>query len=197
MVKLNKIYTRTGDDGTTGLGTGERRLKCDARVEAFGTVDEANAAIGLAVTHLEGVESAAVAKVRDMLLRIQNDLFDLGADLCIPDTGEDMGFVPLRMVPAQVSRIEAEIDELNGELQPLNSFILPGGSPAAAALHMARTIIRRAERHMVALSKVDGEKVGEPAMHYANRVSDFLFVAARYLNAQDGGDILWVAGKNR
>lgn len=197
MVKLNKIYTRTGDDGSTGLGTGERRLKCDARVEAFGTVDEANAAIGLALTHMAGDENPAIVRLCDILLKLQNDLFDLGADLCVPDTGEDLGYEPLRIIASQVSRVEAEIDELNASLSPLNSFILPGGSPAASALHMARTIIRRAERHMVALTRLEGEHVGDPAMKFVNRVSDLLFVAARYVNAQGAGDVLWVAGKNR
>ncbi len=155
MVKLNKIYTRTGDDGTTGLGSGERRLKSDPRVEAYGTVDEANACIGLARLHT----AASHPELDAMLGRIQNDLFDLGADLCVPDTGRKLEYVPLRIIAAQTARIEADIDRLNKELQPLKSFILPGGTPAAAALHLARTVTRRAERMMVALAEPPGEPV--------------------------------------
>jgi cob(I)alamin adenosyltransferase len=193
MVVLNRIYTRTGDDGTTGLGTGERRNKFDLRVEAYGTVDEANAAIGVA-----RLETAGSHEIVDaMLLRIQNDLFDLGADLCTPPGGKDLGYEPLRIVTSQVERLESEIDQLNGELEPLRSFVLPGGSAAAAHLHVARTITRRAERLMVALSKSENEIVGEPALKYVNRLSDFLFVASRYVNAGDAGDVLWTPGKNR
>src|SRR5690606_37756052 len=155
MVRLNKIYTRTGDDGTTGLGSGERRLKSDLRVEAYGTVDEANAAIGLARLHT----AAAHPELDAMLGRIQNDLFDLGADLSTPDTGRKLDYEPLRIIAAQTARVEADIDGLNKNLQPLRSFILPGGSPAAAALHLARTVTRRAERMMVALAQNPEEHV--------------------------------------
>ena len=192
MVKLNKIYTRTGDDGTTGLGTGERRLKSDLRVEAYGTVDEANAAIGLARLH-----TAALAELDAMLGRIQNDLFDLGADLCVPDTGEQLSYEPLRIVAGQTARVEVDIDRLNAALKPLKSFILPGGSPAAAALHLARTIARRAERVMVALAQDPTERISPEAIKYINRVSDFLFVAGRVVNDNGNADVLWVPGGNR
>jgi cob(I)alamin adenosyltransferase len=192
MVKLNKIYTRTGDDGTTGLAAGDRRLKFDLRVEAYGIVDEANAAIGLARLHTADHQTVDL-----MLSRIQNDLFDLGADLATPDTGEDLGYEPLRIVAAQVERLEREIDQLNAELKPLKSFILPGGSPASAYLHLARTIARRAERVMVELSRHIGEVVSEASLQYINRLSDFLFVAGRYLNDKGARDVLWVPGKNR
>ena len=193
MVKLNKIYTKTGDDGTTGLGNGERRWKHDLRVEAYGTVDEANSAIGMARVHT--VESHPA--VDAMLARIQNDLFDLGADLATPDTGKELGYEPLRIIASQVGKIERDIDALNGPIPPLNSFILPGGSPPAAALHLARTIARRAERLMVELSSKPGEKVSPTAIEYINRVSDFLFVAARALNDNGANDVLWVPGANR
>ncbi len=192
MVRLNKIYTRTGDDGTTALVSGARRSKADLRVEAYGAIDETNAAIGVARGALGESEPALVA----MLARIQNDLFDLGADLATPaDAPRAEG--ALRMVQSQVDRLEREIDDLNAELQPLKSFILPGGSAAAAALHLARTITRRAERVMVALVASPGEKVDEPAMRYVNRLSDFLFVAARWANQRGRGDILWAPGQNR
>ncbi|MFW8587556.1 cob(I)yrinic acid a,c-diamide adenosyltransferase [Rhizobium beringeri] len=192
MVKLNKIYTKTGDDGTTGLVSGPRRLKDDLRVEAYGTIDEANSAIGLARLH-----TAGLPELDAMLMSIQNDLFDLGADLATPDTGEPPAYEPLRIAETQVDRVERDIDQLNADLEPLKSFILPGGSPAAAHLHLARTIARRAERLMVALARTHGEIVGEPAMKYVNRLSDFLFVAARYANDQGHADVLWVPGKNR
>lgn len=192
MVKLNKIYTRTGDDGTTGLVTGPRRLKHDLRVEAYGTVDETNSVIGLARLH-----TADQPDLDAMLARIQNDLFDLGADLAAPDTGEELPYEPLRIIPAQVKRLESEIDALNASLDPLRSFILPGGAPAAAWLHLARTVSRRAERHMVALSKAEGEVVSAAALEYINRLSDFLFVAGRHVNDGGKADILWVPGKNR
>jgi cob(I)alamin adenosyltransferase len=192
MVVLNRIYTRTGDDGTTALGTGERRAKFDIRIEAYGSIDETNAALGLARLWLSGDP-----EIDAMVVRIQNDLFDLGADLCTPDNGTDPGYEPLRVVQAQVDRLEREIDQLNGNLAPLRSFVLPGGSGAAAALHVARTICRRAERNMVQLSLTPGEKVSEPAMRYVNRLSDFLFVASRYANARGAGDVLWVPGQNR
>ena len=192
MVKLNKIYTKTGDDGTTGLVSGPRRTKDDLRVEAYGTIDEANSAIGLARLH-----TTSLPELDGMLMLIQNDLFDLGADLATPDTGEPPAYEPLRIVETQVDRIERDIDQLNAGLEPLKSFILPGGSPAAAHLHLARTIARRAERLMVALGRVDGEIVSEAAMKYVNRLSDFLFVAARHANDGGQADVLWVPGKNR
>ena len=192
MVVLTRIYTRTGDAGTTGLGDGQRRLKSDLRVEAYGTVDEANSAVGLARLH-----TAAHPQVDAMLARIQNDLFDLGADLCTPPSDVDPGYEQLRIVEAQVERLEAEIDGLNAELSPLRSFVLPGGDPAAAFLHQARTVSRRAERLMVALAATPGEVVGAPALKYVNRLSDFLFVASRFVNAKGEGDVLWVPGRNR
>ncbi|MGO8737891.1 cob(I)yrinic acid a,c-diamide adenosyltransferase [Rhodoblastus sp.] len=191
MVKLNKIYTRTGDDGSTGLADGERRAKCDARVEAYGDVDETNSAIGLA-----RLAAAALPELDAMLERIQNDLFDLGADLATPPSEKPLGYEPLRIAATQVVRLEQEIDALNARLSPLRSFVLPGGAPAAAALHLARAISRRAERRMVALA-ASGESVGEPALHYINRLSDFLFVAARIANNDGAGDILWKPGQNR
>ena len=193
MVILNKIYTRTGDDGTTALGTGERRPKYDLRVASYGTVDEANACIGLARLHMHD----AHPEIDAMLGRIQNDLFDLGAELATPDTGEDLGYEPLRIVDSQVKRLENEIDAVNKGLGTLRSFILPGGSPAAAALHLARTVSRRAERMIVELSLKQGETVADPAMRYINRVSDFLFVAARAVNDRGQSDILWTPGQNR
>jgi len=192
MVVLNRIYTRTGDDGDTALGTGERRPKFDLRVEAYGTVDETNATLGMARLH-----TSADPNLDAMLARIQNDLFDLGADLCTPDKGEKLAYEPLRIVQTQVDRLEKEIDELNASLAPLRSFVLPGGAPAAAALHLSRTISRRAERLMVALSRTEGEVVSAPALQYVNRLSDFLFVASRYANLNAGGDVLWTPGKNR
>jgi cob(I)alamin adenosyltransferase len=192
MVKLNKIYTRTGDAGTTGLGTGERVAKHSQRIAAYGTVDETNAAIGLARAHLAG-NPGLDAKLR----RVQNDLFDLGADLCIPAHAGKSETEALRVTDDQVARLEAEIDEMNGELKPLNSFVLPGGSSAAAALHLARTICRRAEREMVALSQLPSEPVSAAALKYVNRLSDFLFVASRYVNDRGRSDVLWVPGQNR
>jgi cob(I)alamin adenosyltransferase len=192
MVVLNRIYTRTGDNGDTALGTGERRPKFDLRVEAYGTVDETNATLGMARLHTGGDPNLDA-----MLARIQNDLFDLGADLCTPDKGEKLAYEPLRIVQTQVDRLEKEIDELNASLAPLRSFVLPGGAPAAAALHLSRTISRRAERLMVALSRTEGEVVSAPALQYVNRLSDFLFVASRYANLNAGGDVLWTPGKNR
>ena len=192
MVVLNRIYTRTGDNGDTALGTGERRPKFDLRVEAYGTVDETNATLGMARLHTGGDPNLDA-----MLARIQNDLFDLGADLCTPDKGEKLAYEPLRIVQTQVDRLEKEIDELNASLAPLRSFVLPGGAPAAAALHLSRTICRRAERLMVALSRTEGEAVSAPALQYVNRLSDFLFVASRYANLTAGGDVLWTPGKNR
>ena len=189
MVKLNKIYTRTGDDGTTGLVDGARRAKHDARFEAIGAIDEANSALGLAAVALAGTAHAAP------LARVQNDLFDLGADLATP--GED--FAPsemvLRIVAAQAGWLEAQIDALNAHLAPLTSFILPGGSEAAARVHVARAAVRRAERAMTALAAA--EPVNPAALAYANRLSDYLFVLARAVNAAGSGDVLWVPGQNR
>jgi cob(I)alamin adenosyltransferase len=192
MVRLNKIYTRTGDAGTTGLGTGERVRKDALRISAYGTVDETNATIGVVRLHLGG-HPGLDAK----LGRIQNDLFDLGADLCVPDRGEKPEFEPLRVSDDQVARLEAEIDEMNAELKPLKSFVLPGGSPASAALHVARTVSRRAEREMVALAAMDNEPVSAAALKYINRLSDYLFVAGRYVNDRGKSDVLWVPGQNR
>lgn len=193
MVVLNKIYTRTGDDGSTALGTGERVKKYDARIAAYGTIDEANSAIGVARISTANDHPLVDA----MLARIQNDLFDLGADLCIPDRGKPLAYEPLRITDGQVKRLEAEIDELNASLQPLRSFILPGGCAAAAHLHLARTVTRRAERHMAELAASADETVSAAALQYANRLSDFLFVAARYVNDQGKADVLWVPGKTR
>ena len=195
MVTLNKIYTKTGDAGTTALGSGERRLKSDLRIEAYGTVDETNACVGM--VRIETAKELALQELDRMLARIQNDLFDLGADLATPDTGEDLGYEPLRIVDAQVDRIESEIDKLNADLEPLKSFVLPGGAPAAAGLHMARTVSRRAERLMVALTQVGENEVSAAANKYINRLSDFFFVASRFTNAKADGDVLWVPGQNR
>jgi len=194
MVVLNKIYTRTGDAGDTALGTGERVPKHSLRIAAYGTVDEANASIGMARVHLSG------SRLDPMLACIQNDLFDLGADLCVPDRTEaepKQKRERLRVSDAQVKRLEDEIDLLNAELTPLRSFVLPGGSPAAAALHLARTISRRAERAMVALAHAPGEQVSESALRYINRLSDLLFVASRHVNDLGKSDVLWVPGQNR
>jgi cob(I)alamin adenosyltransferase len=191
MVVLNKIYTKTGDDGTTALGSGERRLKSDLRIEAYGTVDETNAVVGLIRLHT----GQADPDVDQVLGRIQNDLFDLGADLATPETDEDLGYEPLRITDAQVTAIEQAIDALNAGLKPLRSFVLPGGSAAAAHLHLARTVSRRAERLMVDLAA--REKINPAAVRYMNRLSDYFFVASRYLNDKGEQDVLWVPGKNR
>jgi cob(I)alamin adenosyltransferase len=194
MVVLNKIYTRTGDAGLTALGTGERVPKHSLRIAAYGTVDETNAIIGVARIHA----AAESAQVDAILGRIQNDLFDLGADLCAPEReGAKRNRERLRISDAQVKRLEDEIDALNAELGPLTSFVLPGGSPAAAALHVARTVCRRAERVMVELAGQPGESVSAAALKYINRLSDLLFVASRYVNARGQGDVLWVPGQNR
>ena len=184
MVKLTRIYTRGGDKGQTSLGSGKRVAKHDPRVDAYGQVDEANAAIGLARLHTRGSADA-------MLARIQNDLFDLGADLCRPEPKEG----DLRIVASQVTRLEREIDKMNAALQPLQSFVLPGGTPAAAYLHLARTIARRAERAMTALA--DNGSVNPEAIKYINRLSDHLFVLSRFLNGKGKRDILWQPGANR
>jgi cob(I)alamin adenosyltransferase len=187
MVTLNRIYTKTGDKGDTGLGDGTRLPKDAPRIAAYGTVDEANAAIGLARLHTTGELDA-------MLARIQNDLFDLGADLCVPEASKH-GAKALRIAESQVERLEQEIDAMNAGLAPLTSFVLPGGSPASAYLHLARTIVRRAERLMVELSR--SETVGAAAIKYANRLSDHLFVAGRYANDMGARDVLWTPGANR
>jgi cob(I)alamin adenosyltransferase len=187
MVTLNRIYTKTGDKGETALGDGTRLPKHALRICAYGTVDEANAAIGLARLYTRG-------QLDEMLTRIQNDLFDLGADLCVPEDGR-RGSAALRIIDAQVERLEREIDALNAELSPLNSFVLPGGTPAAAHLHLARTIVRRAERLMVDLAQQ--EAVGAAAIRYANRLSDHLFVASRYANDKGARDVVWVPAANR
>jgi cob(I)alamin adenosyltransferase len=193
MVVLTKIYTKTGDSGTTALGSGQRVPKNSARIAAYGTIDETNAAVGVARLLL-GDDQAMVA---EMLARIQNDLFDVGADLCVPDTGEPLPYTPLRVQPSQVDRLEREIDAMNAEMAPLTSFILPGGSQAAAALHMARTICRRAERCIVELKLMEGEAVSDVVCQYVNRLSDHLFVASRYVNGKGKNDLLWRPGLTR
>ena len=191
MVTLNRIYTRTGDRGSTRLATGAPVSKASPRVEAYGGVDETNATIGMARQH------TATDPVLDaMLERIQNDLFDLGADLATPASAEASGIQPLRIAPAQVTRLEREIDGLNAALSPLRSFVLPGGSPLAAALHLARTVCRRAERAAVALADEAGD-ISQPALQYLNRLSDLLFVAARHANDDGAIDVLWTPGANR
>jgi cob(I)alamin adenosyltransferase len=195
MVVLNRIYTRTGDGGETALGSGERVSKADLRIEAYGTVDETNTVIGLVRLHTKHIR---LALLDEMLGRIQNELFDLGADLCVPDRGQKLEWEPLRILSSQAERLEQEIDQLNETLSPLRSFVLPGGVAAAAYLHQARTVCRRAERLMVALKSAEGEVVSDAAMAYVNRLSDFLFVASRWANATAGdGDVLWVPGKTR
>jgi cob(I)alamin adenosyltransferase len=199
MVKLNKIYTRTGDQGRTALGDGERRPKDDPRIAAYGSVDEANSAIGVARLSTAETNDADLVAIDRTLARAQNDLFDLGADLCVPPSkvGGEPDHPPLRVAMSQVEALERAIDELNADLSPLRSFVLPGGSTAAAALHVARTVCRRAERDMVSLAQVEGEEVGAPALAYINRLSDYLFVAARYANRRGETDILWVPGANQ
>lgn len=187
MVTLNRIYTKTGDAGSTALGDGTRLPKHDLRIEAYGTVDEANATLGIARLSTEGELDA-------MLARIQNDLFDLGADLCIPEASKPREGA-LRVAGAQVARLESEIDRMNSALTPLRSFVLPGGTAAAAHLHLARTVVRRAERLSTALAERD--PVSPLALQYLNRLSDHLFVAARYANHGSSGDVLWVPGANR
>jgi cob(I)alamin adenosyltransferase len=189
MVQLTRIYTRGGDKGETSLGDGRRVVKDDLRVDAYGTVDEANSVIGLARLHC-----AALPETDAQLGRIQNDLFDLGADLCVPSQSrKDDG--ALRIVQSQIDRLETEIDAMNDLLAPLNSFILPGGSPAAAHLHLARTVVRRAERLICALAR--DEDVNPLAIAYINRLSDHLFVLARHVNGRGAADVLWVPGQHR
>jgi cob(I)alamin adenosyltransferase len=207
MVVLNRIYTRTGDDGTTALGTGARVPKHSQRIAAYGSVDETNAAIGLARQHLGGSAGQATAAptgihaaLDAMLARIQNDLFDVGADLCAPEepgTSQASRRERLRVTDAQVERLEREIDGMNAQLAPLRSFVLPGGSAAAAALHVARTVCRRAEREIVALAELPGEHVSPQVLKYVNRLSDLLFVAGRTVNDLGKSDVLWVPGGNR
>ncbi len=189
MVRLNRIYTRTGDAGETGLGDGVRRPKYDARIAAYGEVDELNCVIGLARLQTAGADPN-LQRIDATLARVQNDLFDLGADLCVPPAeGKADG---LRVTPGQAKALEHAIDDLNAELSPLKSFVLPGGLPAAAALHQARTVCRRAERAIVFLA--GRESVGAPALAYINRLSDYLFVAARFANRRGESDVLWVPG---
>jgi cob(I)alamin adenosyltransferase len=193
VARLTRIYTRGGDKGQTSLGDGRRVAKDDLRVAAYGTVDEANAAIGVARLHAERAAD-------EMLGRIQDDLFDLGADLCVPRSGpkgEAAGVTALRVTAKQVERLETEIDRMNAELAPLDDFVLPGGTAAAAALHLARAVVRRAERLMVRLARKKGESVNPHALHYINRLSDHLFVLARQANDKGGKDILWRRGANR
>jgi len=190
MVKLDKIYTKAGDGGSTRLSTGEPVQKWHPRVAAYGTVDETNAALGVCALHAKG-------EMADAIARIQNDLFDLGADLATPDTGKDLGWEPLRVTAAQVERLEAEIDAMNAEIAPLDSFVLPGGTPLASHLHVARTIARRAERLVAELAGMEGEAVSAEALAYANRLSDWLFVAGRAANENGELDVKWVPGKNR
>jgi cob(I)alamin adenosyltransferase len=196
MVKLNKIYTRTGDDGTTGLGTGARVPKDDARVEAYGAVDEANAAIGVAVAACEG-RGGMLAEVGAVLKSVQHDLFDVGADLCVPVKDGETPGQKLRVTPGQTARLEPIIDRFNADLAALTSFVLPGGTPAAAALHVARVAVRLAERRVVTLAKLDPRGTSAGAVRYLNRLSDLLFVLARAANDNGAGDILWVPGANR
>jgi cob(I)alamin adenosyltransferase len=190
MVVLNRIYTRTGDDGTTALGSGARRKKYDLRVAAYGTLDEVNAVLGIVRLH-----TAGDAALDPALARIQNDLFDVEADLCLSEKGP--GGARLTVTEAQVAWIEGEIDRLNAGLEPLRSFVLPGGSAAAAYLHLARTVCRRAERIMVELKDQPGESVTDASLQYVNRLSDFLFVAGRYVNDKGRRDVLWAPGQNR
>jgi cob(I)alamin adenosyltransferase len=189
MVTLNKIYTRTGDAGLTRLASGEPRSKADARVCAYGTVDELNAWMGMARRHTE-----MDVTIDPILARVQNELFDLGADLATPERPEGQA---LRIVDSQVERLEQEIDQLNAKLAPLTSFVLPGGQDVSAVLHVARTVCRRAERECVALAATPGEEVGAPALKYLNRLSDLLFVASRWENSRGAGDVLWKPGATR
>lgn len=194
MVKLNKIYTRTGDDGTTGLGDGSRVAKADPRVEAYGTTDEANAALGLAVIACRDAGQPAAGLV-PVLESLQHDLFDCGADLCTPIKQDGKEGERLRVVPSQIERLEALIDRYNDDLEPLTSFVLPGGTPAAAAMHLARTIVRRAERLAAATLEAEPDETNPDVIRYLNRLSDLLFVLGRVANPT--GDVLWKPGANR
>lgn len=191
MIVLNRIYTRTGDKGKTALGSGKRVRKTHPRIAAYGTVDETNAAVGLARLHTASTE---LADLDTMLAMIQNDLFDVGADLCLPETSSRKVKPALRVAPMQVQRLEVDIDTLNATLRPLRSFVLPGGHPAAAYLHLSRTVCRRAERAILVLAERKGERVNPAVLVYMNRLSDFLFVASRWVNAKGNGDILWEPG---
>ncbi len=191
MVVLNRIYTRKGDDGSTALVTGERLPKSHLRVEAYGTIDETNSIVGMARLH-----TAALPELDAMLARIQNDLFDLGADLATPPTAE-LKWEPLRILASQVERLEQEIDLLNEDLEPLKSFVLPGGTAASAHLHLARTVSRRAERLMVQFLAEDPQAMSRECLAYTNRLSDFFFVAARWVNDHGRADVLWTPGANR
>jgi cob(I)alamin adenosyltransferase len=197
MVRLNVIYTRTGDRGETGLGDGSRRPKSDARVAAMGDVDEANCAVGLALLALRDSNDPAHVAIEPVLARIQNDLFDLGADLSLPRQADEAPGAVLRVAPSQVEGLEHAIDALNARLKPLRSFVLPGGTAASAALHQARAVCRRAERSLVALAAIEGEELGEAALAYINRLSDYLFVAARAANDFGMSDVLWAPGANQ
>ncbi|MEO1008490.1 MAG: cob(I)yrinic acid a,c-diamide adenosyltransferase [Planctomycetota bacterium] len=198
MVKLNKIYTRSGDGGTTGLGDGSRVAKADVRVEAYGTTDEANAAVGLAILACRGAGGPA-GELASLLESIQHDLFDCGADLCVPiDDAEragDLEHPRLRVLASQTERLEGAIDRLNADLEPLRSFVLPGGTPAAAALHLARTIVRRAERGATIAVERHADSTNAEVVRYLNRLSDLLFVMARVANP--AGDVLWQPGATR
>jgi cob(I)alamin adenosyltransferase len=187
MVHLSRIYTRTGDDGSTGLGDGSRRAKHDLRIAAYGTVDEANSALGVALTHM------LPARLSERLRAVQNELFDVGSDLCVPGPAGER----LRIVPAYTERLERWIDEENARLAPLSSFILPGGTPAAAALHLARTIVRRAERLVSELTVHETGAVNPEVLKYLNRLSDYLFVLARIANDEGRRDVLWQPGATR
>ncbi len=197
MVRLNVIYTRTGDAGESGLGDGTRRPKTDARFVAIGDVDETNTAVGLALLAVHDSSDSAHVAIEPVLTRIQNDLFDLGADLCLPKPADEGPGAALRIVPYQVEALEVAIDALNIRLNPLRSFVLPGGTAASAALHQARAVCRRAERSVVALAQIEGEEVGEAALAYVNRLSDYLFVAARAANDWGRADVLWVPGASQ
>ena len=194
MIALNRIYTRSGDAGTTALGSGRRVSKSDLRIEAYGTVDETNAVLGIARLH---TASAELSSLDRMLARIQNELFDLGADLCLPEGDAEKSKGALRIVAGQVERLEREIDGINKDLAPLRSFVLPGGHPAAAYLHLCRTICRRAERLIVALAGKPEEMVSVEVLAYINRLSDHFFVASRWVNAKGKGDVLWSPGATR
>lgn len=191
MVKLTRIYTKGGDKGKTALSSGQRVVKHHPRVAAYGTVDETNAAVGLARLHSAELPDQSIDAI---LSRVQNDLFDLGADLATPEV-ENPEYPPLRITTPQVERLEQEIDRLNADLAPLNSFVLPGGSPTAAYLHLARTVSRRAEREITALA--ESESINPEAIRYINRLSDLFFVMSRYVNDKGAGDVLWVPGANR
>jgi cob(I)alamin adenosyltransferase len=197
MVRLNVIYTRTGDKGESGLGDGRRRPKTDARFVAMGDVDETNCVVGLARLHTQGSTDPTLGAIEATLARVQNDLFDLGADVCMPPAEGEAPGAALRVAATQVEALERAIDSLNENLAPLRSFILPGGSAAAAALHHARAVCRRAERSVVALAEIEGEEVGPAALAYVNRLSDYLFVAARAANDFGAADVLWAPGANQ